>query len=125
MAQRRIFAKKRPRRGRIAVAATVLVVLGSAAVAVLLPGATSFPDCSDASIRADLLALLRADAGFDGTADLRLGGVNERKRTFREGELFARDCAATAWFDGTEEYVRFRIGRDDATGDFVTTLRGV
>lgn len=123
MAQRRIFAKKRPRRGRVAAALTAGAVLGLAAggAVFLLQPTSGVPGCADAAVRADLLDLLQDDPRLADAAPLRLSDVDERKRTFKRGELFARDCAAA--IAGAPLDVRFRITRDDAHG-YVVTLRG-
>lgn len=113
MARRRIFAKRRSRRGwHSAVLALGAAVALAAGAKLLLNDSAAFPGCADASVRADLLALLQEETKLAPVESLQLDGVDERKQTFRQGELFARECAAVAQVDGAEERIRFRITRD-------------
>lgn len=121
MAQKRIFRRKRPKRGRLAAGLLGLSMLGVGAATGLLAlrSAPAVPGCADAMVKTQLLALLRDEGTF--AAEPGRLEVDERKRTFREGELFARDCAAM--LDGSADDIRYRITRDQDEG-YVLTLSG-
>lgn len=121
MAQKRIFRRKRPKRGRLAAGLLGLTTLALAAAGGLLAlrSGPEVPGCADADVKTQLLALLRDEGTFDAEPG-RLH-VDERKRTFREGELFARECAAM--LEGSADDIRYRITRDQDEG-YVLTLSG-
>src|SRR5690606_2428224 len=109
MARKRIFSRKRSRRWPLG-AAVSLGFIGavSAAWLTLAPANPPIPACSAEEVRRDLRDMLRGQAAAE-VGEVEVVALSESRRVFRRDRMQARDCAARAQVDGSEETIRFRI----------------